>query len=388
MAITISIHAVCERGLVRDDNQDFVIAGSLDSDDEPFSSALGDVSALIALEVDDGDRGPLVIVCDGMGGGEHGRVASTAAAETVWKEMRNEVAPNDRLVLARQLRRAVRAANLAVRAHARRLKSRAMGTTVAAAALANNVAILALVGDCRAYVCRGSRLAQVTRDQSVVSALVSAGTLTREQARASERRHMVLQALGPEEDVVVSLSVAEMRRGDRLLLSSDGVHDVLDDQLIGMALAENPDDEVAALVRLAELIQAAGAPDNYSALLMRVDGDGINEPLESGELPQFTELDPAEEGEGALVTTSAVARRLAGRAGIQATVTDPRIPVTGTHSIVTADFDEPVTGRTKALEDTRGPAQRALAERSKIPWFWWLVAVAGVAAALWYILVT
>jgi protein phosphatase len=383
--IAISIHAVSDRGLVRDANEDFVIAGSLDA--EPVVDFAGALELEIA-STEGGGRGPLVVVCDGMGGGEHGGVASAAAGEAVWKEMRNEAPATDRLVLARQLRRAVRAANLAVREKARRLKSKAMGTTLAAAGLSGNVAILAVVGDCRAYVCRGSQIAQITRDQSVVAALVSAGALTREQARASDRRHMVLQALGPEQDVVVSLSVAELRRGDRLLLSSDGVHDVLDDDLIAAALGENPTDEAAALERLAELVRSSGAPDNYSALLLRVDGDGIAEPLEADELPSFTELDPSEEGEGALVNTSAVARRLAGRAGISESVTDPKIPITGAHAIVTADFDEPVTGRTQALTDLRGPADRALAERARLHWGWWLVAAAAVAAALWYALVT
>lgn len=387
MALTISIHAMCERGLVRDDNQDFVIAGDLDSDDEPRASSTS-LADPLEIEVEAGQRGPLVIVCDGMGGGEHGNVASTAAGETVWKEMRNEPATGQRLVLARQLRRAVRAANKAVRVQARRLKSKAMGTTVVAASLCDNVAIFAVVGDCRAYVCRGSQLAQVTRDQSVVSALVSAGSMTREQARASERRHMVLQALGPEDDVVVSLSVAELRRGDRLLLSSDGVHDVLDEHLISAAFDEHPVDDAAALSRLGELVASSGAPDNYSAVLVRIDGDAVNPPLEADELPRFTELDPSEEGADALVTTSTVARRLAGRVGIQPTMTDPRIPVTGAHAIVTADFDEPVTGRNRALEDIRGPAQRALAERARVHWLWWLIAAAAVAAAVWYVLVT
>ena len=375
--IRVSLHGVCDRGLVRDDNQDYVIAGSLDAG-EPIV----EFEAPLSLEVGDRDRGPLVVVCDGMGGGEHGNIASTAAGETVWKEMRDEALTSDRLVLARQLRRAVRAANLAVREQARRLKSKAMGTTLAAASLCGDVAVLAVVGDCRAYVCRGDQLAPVTRDQSVVSALVSAGSLTREQARSSDRRHMVLQALGPEADVVVSLSVAELRRGDRLLLSSDGVHDVLDERLIGAALGEHPDDEVAALARLSELIAAAGAPDNYSALLLRVDGDGVREPLEADELPVFAELDPSEE---AVVNTSAVARQLAGRAGIQTDIGAPRIPATGAHAIVTADFDEPITGKTRQLE-LSGPAQRALDARARVHWAWWLAAASLLAAAIYWIL--
>jgi protein phosphatase len=374
--LTVSIFGACERGLVREENQDYVACGILDN-----GVRLDDFEMEVDLALDPDGRGPLVVVCDGMGGGEHGAVASRIAAETVWNEMLAEGAAGERLVFARQLRRAVRAANLAVRGEARRLRTRTMGTTLAAAGVADGALLVALVGDCRAYIFRGHRLTQVTRDQSVVSALVSAGQLSPEEARTSGRRHMVLQALGPGLDVEVSLSVAELRRGDRLLLTSDGAHGVLEDRVIAAALDEHPESELAAIDRLAELARRAGAPDNFSAVLVRFDGEALEPPLADADRPAFTEVDPGQEGEDALYTTSHVARRLAGRAGLRP-VEAADLPNTATHAVLTVPLERSARARRRGV----GPAERALAARSRIHWAWWLAAAAvaaAIAALLW-----
>lgn len=371
-AITIAIAAKTDVGLVRERNEDHVVIGDLDSGE------LLELDAVHERQLEVGERGPLAVVCDGMGGGEHGHVASKVAAETAWRELAAETSSDERVVFARQLRRSVRAANVAVRARAKSLSSQAMGTTAAVAGLVDRALVLALVGDCRASVFRGGRLTQVTRDQSVVSALVSAGALTDDEARASERRHMILQALGPAPDVDVSLSLVELRRGDTLLLSSDGLHGVLEERYLIAALREHEGDLLRALERLFGLAHSAGAPDNISAVLIRFSGDGLAPPRDSGDELLFTEIDPAEDGEAALTQTSRVARRLAHRAGLRPKLTEPPIPATGTHAVLTV----PITAKGGPKEEGPiGPAEARLAAGSDakaLAWFLWLVVIATV----------
>jgi len=360
-------------GLVREANEDFVVIGDLDSREE---LELGRVHS---IELDDESRGPLAVVCDGMGGGEHGAIASKVAASVAWRELASETRTKERVVFARQLRRSVRAANVAVRERAKELGSQAMGTTAAVAGMAGGALVLGLVGDCRAYVFRRGALTQVTRDQSVVSALVSAGALTDEQARLSERRHMILQALGPQADVDVGLSLVEIRRGDIVLLSSDGLHGVLDERFLIIALEEHPSDLEKATERLFELAGAAGAPDNISAVLIEFSGEALPPCRDVDLEPRFIEIDPNEDGDAALTATSRVGRRLAHRAGMREKLTQPPIPATGTHAVVTVPIesvpDDPA-------EPGPGPAERHLSSLASPGGWLWLSAAVLVIAAL------
>lgn len=355
-------------GLVRDVNQDSFAVGDLAGDKPAAEASLCEVES---------ERGPLLIVCDGMGGMAGGEVASRLAVETIWTAMAGAQHTEERLVYARLLRRAIRAA------HGRLCKEaeakpdlRGMGTTVSAAGLAGNALILAQVGDSRAYIERRGMITQVTRDQSVVSALVHAGRLSATEARFSDQRSVILQALGSGEDVEVSLSIVELRRGDRLLLCSDGLHGSVADTAMNWALGEHTSLEAAAdaLIRLAH---KAGAPDNVTVLLARFDGDSLAEPGESDEL-RFTELDPNEEGEQALTSTSWVARRLAARAGLRSGVMTKAIPATGQHQIVTGPIDEPDSAAS-------GPAAQVLAKRSQVGLLAWVITAVLAVAILVYV---
>ena len=368
LSMQVTVVAATDQGLVRSENQDAVVIGDLDANAEL------ELSRAHQLDVAAGARGPLVIVCDGMGGGEHGTVASDVAARTIWKELSSDRPTSERAVFARQLRRAVRAANVAVRDRAKSLGSKAMGTTAAAAGIVDGALVLALVGDCRAYIFRKDKLTQVTRDQSVVSALVAAGTMTDQEARSASNRHLVLQALGPEPDVDVGLSLVELRRGDRLLLSSDGLHGVLEEPFLIAALTEHSDDEQRALERLFELSHLAGAPDNVSAVLVRFEGEAVSAVGPNDIEPRFTEVDPFAEGDSALTSTSKVGHRLARRAGLRAKVTEAPIPATGTHAVLTVDVEAQTHDRRRIV----GPAERLLAKHSSVHWFWLALAVAAI----------
>src|SRR6185503_117727 len=201
------------------------------------------------------------------------------AAETIWQEMLSSRPTEERAVYARLLRRAIRAAHRRVADEgAANIALRGMGTTVSAAGLAGGALIIAQVGDSRAYIDRKGTLTQVTRDQSVVSALVHAGRLSELEARLSEKRSLILQALGTGPDVDVALSLVELRRGDRLLLCSDGLHGPVNDEAMRYTLAEN-DELEPAVKALLNLARQAGAPDNITVILARFGGERLPLPV-------------------------------------------------------------------------------------------------------------
>ncbi len=305
-------------------------------------------------------------------------MASRLAAEVIWAEMRRAQKTDLREVFARLLRRAVRVANRRVFEEGNKNSSRrGMGTTVSVAGLVGDALVLAQVGDSRAYILRGETLVQVTRDQSVASALVQSGQLTREEAKALPTSNLVLQALGIRKDLEVALSIVELRRGDCLLLCSDGLFGPISDGAIASLLALRPAPSEAAEL-LIEAACAAGGPDNVTAIVARFSGEGLMAPLSEDDLPRFIELDHMEEGERALTTTSVVARRLAARAGIGDDPGPPVVPATGQHSVVRAALADRQRDSNKIV----GPATAVLARGSRLGWSVWLLAIAAVLFVL------
>src|SRR5262249_44624473 len=190
--------------------------------------------------------------------------ASELAAASIWREMKATPATNDPEVFARLLRRATRIANHDVHALSRREPGlRGMGTTVSAAAVVGDRLVIATVGDSRAYVLRSGALVQVTTDQSLHSALLAAGHSAGEAASAGGA---ILQALGVGEDVEPSLSIVELRAGDRVLLCSDGLYGLVGDPALALLLSE-PHTVDHAVRLLLTAARAAGGGDNITAIV-------------------------------------------------------------------------------------------------------------------------
>jgi protein phosphatase len=355
-----------DAGHVRVANEDFFLMGDLDRGE------LGQRDEI--FRVDTVRRGPLFVVCDGLGGAAAGEVASKLAAEVIWEEMREAQGTVKKVVYARLLRRAVRVANRRVwDAGKEDPRLRGMGTTVSAAGLVGDALVLAQVGDSRAYVMRGDSLVQVTRDQSVVSALVRSGRLTEHEARILPESNMILQALGVRQDIEVALSVVELRRGDRVLLCTDGLHGPVADQAIRRLLSTKPDPRSAAEV-LVESACMAGGPDNVTAVVVDLEGEGLHPPQGEGDLPHFVELDHREEGARALASTSVVARRLAARVGLVEDPGPPVVPATGQHAAMRAS-DPGIKTRQASQPGDPGPAVAALAEGSRLSAPVWIVTI-------------
>ncbi|MFH0899849.1 MAG: protein phosphatase 2C domain-containing protein, partial [Pseudomonadota bacterium] len=325
--IAIEAYALSDAGCVRPRNEDSYLMADL-------TLGIRDPDPRLRRHVQ-GVRGSMFVVCDGMGGAAAGELASSLAVEIVHQEMLAAPAWGlDRAILARLLRRAIRAANcrlLEMSSADRRLHG--MGTTLSAAVTCGDALVIAQIGDSRAYLCRSDSLVQVTRDQSVVAALVQAGRLSPDEARMSGQSNVILQALGIGEDVDVSISIAELRRGDRLLLCTDGLHGPLPESVI-REVVSGPGSLEAVCHELVDRTKILGTPDNVTVVLVRFGGDGLHDARGADDLPRFVEFDPAEEGEHSITSTSRVARRLAVRIGIGLEPEPPTLPATSQYHVV------------------------------------------------------
>src|SRR2546427_3269780 len=149
-----------------------------------------------------------------------------------------------------------------------------MGTTTTAVGVLGDRFFLSQVGDSRAYLIRQGQAVQLTKDQSLMQRLVEAGELTEEEAAKSERRNIILQALGPDARVKVDLTHQEVRRDDVLVLCSDGLSgSVKKEEIAEIVSAER--DLQAACDRLIALANERGGPDNITVIIARFDGAGL-----------------------------------------------------------------------------------------------------------------
>jgi protein phosphatase len=234
---------------------------------------------------------PVFAVADGMGGHEGGDVASRIVAEEFGRlaaEGFDATAGEEAVerTLGRcQLRILEYAAQQAREGVSRR---RSAGTTVVAALLVEDAGepawLLANLGDSRVYRVVDGRLEQVSTDHSLVQELVSAGRITPEEALVHPERNVITRALGESSDPQPDFFVLGLADADRLLLCTDGITGMLDDDTVARVLAETPDAREAA-DRLVAAAVEAGGEDNATAVV--VDVVGLRDD-ESGSAPAGT----------------------------------------------------------------------------------------------------
>jgi serine/threonine protein phosphatase PrpC len=233
-----------------------------------------------------GRHGSLYAVCDGMGGAAAGEIASQLAVDILYERMTeglDESHPLSRDELARRLVRSIEAAGLRIFQEAKLDRTRrGMGTTVTAAALVDDHLFFAQVGDSRAYLARAGHLVQLTRDQSLVNQLIEAGQLTEEEAETFEHNNIILQALGTADTVQVDLTYCELRRGDTLLLCSDGLSGMVRFEDIREVLLSTPE-PIDACKLLTERANQAGGHDNITVIVVQFDGEGLSHSSDDGE---------------------------------------------------------------------------------------------------------
>jgi serine/threonine protein phosphatase PrpC len=223
-----------------------------------------------------GRQGSLFAVADGMGGAAAGEMASRLCLQALYGEVlaqvrrRRGIAPE---ALEQILADAVGVANRRIFEASRNNDQLAgMGTTLTSAIEAQGYLVIGQVGDSRAYLIRGDRIRQLTRDQSLVAQRVSAGELSEEEARHHPQRNILLQALGIHPSVELALRSTMVHPNDILLLCSDGLHALMSaEEILDTVLdARGPRD---ACLDLVDLANDRGGPDNITVVLIQFVSD-------------------------------------------------------------------------------------------------------------------
>lgn len=243
-----------DRGMVREGNED---------------------SFIVSLETG------LFAVADGMGGHNAGEVASRMALDVLNDYLIRSARGEEKMLGSRnpdisenanRLVSGIRLANRVIYESARSNPLwRSMGTTIVAALLEGERLNIAHLGDSRAYLVRGSAIIRLTEDHSMVAEQVRLGLISAEAAQASEQRNIITRALGLESEPDVELCDLLLAADDRLLLCSDGLTNMVPDEMICRVVqaGDGPDETCRRLVAEAN---SNGGRDNVTALVLTVEG--------------------------------------------------------------------------------------------------------------------
>jgi protein phosphatase len=319
--IRVVVAAITDLGQTRDHNEDTFLVADLTTGQTEFVEHGGRAKV--------GPKGSLFMVADGMGGAAAGEIASAMAAELILRHListwtNGTEHSGDEFTL--KIREAVELANDQIHRYAKEHPdSRGMGTTATVVGVYGPRLHLAQVGDSRAYLIRHGAAVQLTKDQSLMQRLIDAGEMTEEQAQQSERRNIILQALGPDPRIRVDVTYQDLARNDTLVICSDG----LSGQVKREEIAEAIDDSADVASGAAKLIAIAnerGGPDNITVVAVRFEGSGLPEIDGDGDLgyhayplpevdtdetpiPAPEELPPAPEPEAASSPAVPIERR-------------------------------------------------------------------------------
>ena len=213
----------------------------------------------------------LCVVCDGMGGAKSGNVASTLAADVFVQEVKRTWTPDmDPEKLDQMLRGAVKLANFTVHDQAQQFEEfTGMGTTLVAVLIQGKTATVINVGDSRCYSVKADGVQQLTTDHSLVQMMVQRGELTPEQGKSYPGKNLITRAIGPESMVECDIFHRRLENGECLLLCTDGLSNLMDDQEI-LFEVEHGDNKPSSCQRLLDIAKDRGAPDNVTCVLIQV----------------------------------------------------------------------------------------------------------------------
>ncbi len=213
----------------------------------------------------------LCIVCDGMGGAKSGNIASTLAADVFVQEVRRSFKSGmDREKTGQMMMAAAKLANFTVYDQAQQFEEfDGMGTTLVAVLIQGKEAVLVNVGDSRAYIVSPDGIRCLTKDHSLVQMMVDRGELTPERARTYPGKNFITRAIGTEPVVDCDLFHRNVDRGDYLLLCSDGLSNMMDDQEILFEVIHGVNKQHCCR-RLLEIAKNRGAPDNVTSVLIQI----------------------------------------------------------------------------------------------------------------------
>ena len=213
----------------------------------------------------------LCTVCDGMGGAKSGNVASSLAVDVFSQEIKRSWKSdmNDDQVDV-MLQSAVKLANFTVFDQAQQFTEFAgMGTTLVSVLIRGKRVTVINVGDSRCYYVNKQGIRQVTQDHSLVQMMIAKGELSPEKAKNYPGKNLITRAIGTEPVVMCDIFHLKAEKGDCLLLCSDGLSNLIDDQEILFEVAHGVDKQQCC-ERLLEIAKHRGAPDNVTSVLVSV----------------------------------------------------------------------------------------------------------------------
>ncbi|MEE9382454.1 MAG: protein phosphatase 2C domain-containing protein [Nannocystaceae bacterium] len=221
----------------------------------------------------------LFVVCDGVGGRAKGEIASAESADLIWEWVKREhrtveaavtsTDPSRTVSLSRVLRGAIQNACYMVHSMGElNPDQKGMSTTVSAMIVANDVGVVGQVGDSRVYMARDDEVSQVTEDHTLVNYQLKHGLITEAQARTSTHKNVITRAVGHRAYVDVDIVTVPLRKGDRFLLCSDGLHGYME-ELADVGSLMQQDVEGAVLSAI-ELANNRGGSDNITAMMIEL----------------------------------------------------------------------------------------------------------------------
>ena len=218
------------------------------------------------------DHGALLcVVCDGMGGAKSGNIASTLATEVFVEEVRRAWKLGmDQEKIDQMLRSAVKLANFTVYDQSAQFPEfDGMGTTLVAVFIKNKKATVINVGDSRAYGIDEEGITQITKDHSLAQMMVDRGELTSETSKSFPGKNYITRAIGTEPLILCDVFHRTMHKGDFILLCSDGLSNLMDDQEILFEVVHGVNKQQCCK-RLLNIAKNRGAPDNVTSVLIMV----------------------------------------------------------------------------------------------------------------------
>src|SRR4051812_5829319 len=277
--VVVSVFGRTDVGRTREHNEDAFVVADLTTNNATLQPEVRTHRG--------GPKGSLFMVADGMGGAAAGEIASDMAVKIVLGELQSSWVTDESATaeaFVRAIKSAAKTANEQINAYAaNHPEFRGMGTTATIAGLLGDTLCLAQVGDSRAYLVRDGVARQITKDQSLMQKLIEAGELTEEEAEHSERRNIILQALGPEPSIKIDLTHQQLRRGDTLVLCSDGLSgQVTKDDIADIVRSES--DLTTACKLLIDRANANGGPDNITVIVARFEGAGLRDVHETDQV--------------------------------------------------------------------------------------------------------
>ena len=208
----------------------------------------------------------IAVLCDGMGGVHGGEIASMLASEAFSAYSREKLTDKRVPELASVGREAAAYANLKVYDRAQRDESLlGMGTTLVAVILRGDETVMVNIGDSRGYWLSDGRIQQVTRDHSHVQELMDQGIITKGEARSHPHRNLITRAVGVNDRIRSDVFRLDVHSGDRLLLCSDGLSNLISEEEIAEVLGDG-DSLKGCCERLVAMTLERGAPDNVTVV--------------------------------------------------------------------------------------------------------------------------